>query len=288
MKTYLKEVIISLAAILLMALAIIAYLKVVKNEQSNLETDLYTLIPTNASSLLTVNRPDIFNRMMLRVPMLHDVFATEIPEIFLTLIERDHQMPQIVFSFHPQGVLCGMQTGRATRSNIENLLKNMFKPYSPQKQTMYGIDFYYYPDTENRFFGYYFHQGVWVGSYSRKLLERAAGQQLNGKIVLPPEMRNLLSTLDTNSPANIIYPTLDLGLYGNNRQMDNRWLAGDLFASEGSFCCYSRMPYFDEEMRDSIMARIAQRYPSLQPSFQATSDNTAIFITACSPLSESN
>jgi hypothetical protein len=293
MRTYLKEIIISAGALLLMILAIVAYLKVVKNEQSNLESDIYTLIPPNAEALLAVNRPDIFNRMMLKEPILYQAFASEIPEIFLSIIRSNQRMQSVVFSFHPQGTLCCMQAGRITHALEEEILPGHFKPYAPQKQTFGGIDFFYYPDTENHFFGYYVYKGLWVGSYSRKLLERAAAQQQAGKVLLPEEMRRLTAAFDANSPASIVYPARELGLYGEEEDeeedegetpTDIQWVAADLFVNEGNICFYAHLPFFNEETADNISARIALKYPFLDLSFQVADDEDSLFITACSPL----
>jgi len=283
MKNYLKEVIISLSAIVIMSLAVVVYFKAVKTEQSNRESDLYALLPPNAEALLAVNRPDVFNRMMLSERSLYQVFASEIPDIFLALIRSHPQVNAALFSFHSQGVLCCIQAGRVSGAIEDKFLPARFGHYLPQKHIVNGIDFYYYPDTENRFFGYYINEGIWVGSYSRKLLEHSAEQQFGKKVLLPQEMTRLLNAFDTQSPANIVYPLRKLGIHEGSFG-GRKWLGADLFVSEGSFCCYTRLPYYKDEIGETIAGRVSAKYPPLRLSFQVTPADDSIFLTACSPL----
>lgn len=285
MKDYLKEIFISMAAILVMSLAITAYFKAMREEKAGSRSDVYTLIPPNAHTLLAVNRPPVFNRMILNNPPLYKLFAGEIPEIFLSIIRKNQQMPLIVFSFHSQGVICYMQAGSKTAGEInKEILPEKFGPYSPQKQTGDGVDFYYYPDTENRFFGYYVHNGVWVGSYSRKLLERAALQQKNGQVLLPADMNSRRALLDANAPLNIICRAGELGVGGME------WLSADLFVSEGKICCYGSLPYNIlgssryMSIGETLSKRIAQRFPRFQLSFQINREGEAVYLTGCCPI----
>lgn len=282
MKGYLKEIIISLAAVLMMLLAITAYFKAVREEKANNRVDIYTLVPPNAQTLLAINRPAIFNRMILNNPALHKIFAAEIPEIFLSLIRENQQTPLVLFSFHPQGVICYIQVGVKAEDEItKDILPAIFRPYSPQKQTENGVDFYYYPDRDNRFFGYYVSKGIWAGSYSRRLLERAAVQQSNGELLLPAGMNSLRMAFDANAPVNMICQGGELGV------SDLEWLATDLFVSEGKICCYGGLPYdavSDIPYRligDAFARRIEEKFPGLQLSFQISREGEYIFLTGC-------
>jgi hypothetical protein len=285
MKGYLKEIIISLAAIGIMLMAIMAYFKAVNEEKAHSRMDLYTLIPPSATTVLTVNRPSVFSRMILDNPLLYKLFAGEIPEVYLSLIRKNQQMSSIVFSFHPQGVLACMTVNSQTAHAIAgDILPEKFKPYSPQIQTENGIDFHYYPDAENHFFGYYIHNGIWAGSYSRKLLEKAAAQQQEGEIRLPEEMNRLRASLDTNAPLNMICPANSLGL------SNLLWVSADLFFSEGAFCCYGSLPHGSVEpslytsIGDTLSRRIETIYPQIRLSFQLQIEEQSISLTGCTPM----
>jgi hypothetical protein len=284
MRGYLKEIIISIVAVLIMLLAIVAYFKAVNEEKDNSLTDLYTLVPPNATTLLAVNRPSVFSRIILRNSSLSKMFADKIPEIFLSVVRENQQMTSIVFSFHPQGVIGYMQVGSKTAHAIANdILPKKFRPYSPQVQTENGVNFRYYPDAENHFFGYYVHNGVWVGSYSRKLLERTARQQ-GGEVLLPEEVKRLRTSFDTEAPLNILCPADELGLDRLS------WVSADLFVSEGAFCCHGSLPYTAIEssmylsVGDSLSRRIEAKYPQLRLSFQIQREEQSVVLTGCSPM----
>jgi hypothetical protein len=285
MRDYLKEIIISIVAILIMLLAIMAYFKAINEEKLNSRIDVYTLVPPTATTLLTINRPALFARMVLSNPLLNKIFAQEIPEIFLSVVRENQQMASIVFSFHPQGILAYMQVGSKTAHTIANdILPEKFGPYSPQVQTENGINFYYYPDAENHFFGFYIHNGMWVGSYSRRLLERAALQQQREEASLPEEIKRLRASFNTTAILNIICPAGELGI-GNLS-----WVSADLFISEGTFCCHGTLPYTDADssqymlMGETLSRRIERKFPNIQLSFQVSREDETVYYTGCFPM----
>ncbi|GHV49122.1 hypothetical protein FACS1894181_07110 [Bacteroidia bacterium] len=283
MKSHLKEIILSVAAFLLLVFAVIAFLKGMRTQKAGLEIDVYTLVPPNAVALLNINRPDLFRRMALDEPVLYGIFASEIPDMYLSIL-RQVKVQSAVISHHRQGLLCCIQVGQEA-SEVVRLVHGQFNAYTPQVQTSDGIDFYYFPDSGGRFFGYYIYNNVWVGSYSRKLLERAAEQQIKGVFQLPGEVRRLLGGIDKNSPANLLFHAARAGLQDIEPANKRSWLAADLFVNEGSFCCYSHLPYFDEEISETLSLFLAYQYPQLQFTFQVTGDDgTAVSLTACSPL----
>jgi hypothetical protein len=284
MRDYVKEIAIGIAAILILSLAITAYFKAMREEKASSRSDVYTLIPPNAHTLLAVNRPAVFNRMILNNPTLYKLFAGEIPELFLSIIRANPQAALIVFSFHPQGVVCYMQGSQAAGAVSKEVLPARFKPYSPQKQSAGGFDFYYYPDAGNRFFGYYVYNGIWVGSYSRKLLERAALQQTQGEVELPAAMNSQRALFDPNAPLNIVCRAEELGIGGLE------WLSADLFVSEGKICCYGSLPWqlvgdsLYRSAGETLSRRISRKFPRLQLSFQMNRENEAVYLTGCSPI----
>jgi hypothetical protein len=285
MRDYLKEIIISMVAILIMLLAIIAYFKAINEEKANSRVDVYTLVPPTATTLLTVNQPALFARVILSNPLLNKIFAQEIPEIFLSVIRENQQMTSVVFSFHPQGILGYMQVGSKTAHAIANdILPEKFRPYSPQIQTENGINFYYYPDAENHFFGYYIHNGIWVGSYSRRLLERAALQQQGEKVLLPEEVKHLRASFNTRVPLSIICPADMLGVSNLS------WVSADLFISEGTFCCHGSFPYADADSSlytstgETLSRWIESKFPGIRLSFQVSREDETVYYTGCFPM----
>jgi hypothetical protein len=297
MKTYLKEILISLLALLVMSLAIVGYIRSTKIQQLTARIDIYNVIPPDVDALLAVNRPSVFSRMILEKQALYNVFVSQIPSLFLSFIRENPLLQSLVLSFHPQGVVCYIQGGDKMKNTIEKMLKSHFDAYKPLKTNVDGIEFYYYADVDGRFFGYFIYNGVWVGSYSKKLLGKVAEQQLNPNTAsFPEEMNQLRYSFDTNAPLNIIFPAKKLNLYVSGRgapewRITDKWLAADLFLSEENFCCYGFLPYEQgrsmamyRSMGDVIAARIRNLYPSIRLSFRVEREEEWVYYTGCIPV----
>ncbi|MDR1200571.1 MAG: hypothetical protein LBL58_02930 [Tannerellaceae bacterium] len=296
MKTYLKEILISLLALLIMSLAIGGYIRSIKIQQSTTRIDIYNVIPSDVNALLAVNRPSVFNRMILEKQALYDIFVSQIPSLFLSFVQESQLLQSFVLSFHSQGVVCYVQVGDKMKNAIERMLKGHFKAYKPLKTKIGETEFYYYADVGGRFFGCFTHNGVWVGSYSKKLLEKVAEQQLNPDTSFPEEMNQLRYSFDTNAPLNIIFPIKDLNLYVLEQEapewrITDKWLAADLFLSEENFCCYGFLPYEQDKslamyksMGDTISTRIRGLYSSIKLSFRINREGEWVYYTGCTPV----
>jgi hypothetical protein len=298
MKTYLKEILFGIVVLSIMSLVIVGYIRFTKIQQSNTRIDIYNVIPPDVNALLAVNRPSVFNSMILEKQALYDVFVSQIPSLFLSFVRESQHLQSLVLSFHPQGVICYVQGGNRMKNVIEKMLKGYFKAYKPVKTNVNGMSFYYYADVNGRFFGYFIYNGVWVGSYSKKLLEKVAGQQLNPDASFPEEMKQLRSSFDTNAPLNIIFPVKGLNLYVLEKgapawRISDKWLAADLFLSEKNLCCYGFLPNernktlaMYKSMGDTISTRIRGLYSSIKLSFRIDREREWVYYTGCMPVRE--
>ena len=257
------------------------------------QIDLYTLTAPAPEAILAVNRPAIFAKVMLTKAPIYQAFASEIPDIYLNIIRKNPEISSLHLSFHPQGVVMYAKADNDLVQQIEeNVLKPTFRSFAPQQQTRGEITFTYCPDAGNRFFGYYQHNGVWVASYSKKLLEEVAAIQRKQKDNQPKEQMQLRKTLDNNAPLNLMIQSKRLDLYIKNNdstlwRISDRWLAADLFESEGNICYFSSLPYPEpadtlfRTIADTLSARLEQRFPQLHISNQIYEENGKIFYTGC-------
>lgn len=115
-------------------------------------------------------------------------------------------------SIHRSYPLCtsGKQPRRPDR---EKHIAKGFRLVRSAETKKDGITFTYYPDTGNRFFGYYQHEGIWVASYSKKLLEEVAQIQRNRQSYLLPDQDRLRKSFDKNAPLNLMVQSDSLDLY---------------------------------------------------------------------------
>lgn len=285
-------VLFSIAALATLA-AVWFFFSNMQEKKRAVRIDLYTLVPPVSDATLAVNRPTIFARHILTQPSLYQAFASKIPEIYLSIIRNNQQIPSLLFSFHPQGVILYALADNGQANQIkENILKKTYPSFAPQKQTKSEINFVFYPDTGNLFFGYYHHNGIWVASYSKKLLEEVAQIQLNNQNYLLPNQDQMRKTFDLNAPLNLMIQADSLNLYvtlndSSLWRLRNRWLGADLFMNEGHLCYFGNLPYYTDidslyaPLGDTLALRLEQLFPQLHITSQVKIDKDKVLYTGC-------
>lgn len=291
MKADKRDIVTILIAALATLAAVWFFLGNMLKEKETARTDLYTLVAPASDAVLSINRPATFTQYILSRKPEREAFASKIPDIYLSIIQNNRNLPWLLLSFHPQGVVLYAQAGNHLVSQIEkNTLQNTFGAFAPQKQKRDGITFTYYPDTENRFFGYYQHNGVWVASYSKKLLEKVAHLQQNGQNNLYPEQERLRKSFDKNAPLNLMIQADSLDLYvslsdSTEWRLRKYWLGADLFMNENHLCYFGSLPYHSTAdslyapLGDTLALRLEQLFPQFNVSNQTTREKERVFYT---------
>lgn len=288
MKALKREIVIIALTALATLLAIGYFFVDLKEERNVAQTDLFALAASGHKAVLTINRPAVFVRMFLSKPPVYEAFVSEIPDIYLRLLQKHTEIAEAQFSFHPQGIVMYAKADKSTASRLENELQNnLFPSFAPQKQTKGGIAFTYYPEAGNRFFGFYQCNGIWVASYSKKLLEEVAYLQRSNKNKLSEEEKQLKESLDKNAPLNLLIRSELLDLYVNTSdttqwRVGRKWLGADLFESEGNICYFGNLPGLYRPVADTLSARLEQRFPQLHITGQCYEENGKIYLTGCS------
>ena len=99
------------------------------------QTDLYTLTAPSPEAILTVNRPAVFVGMILSKKPVYQAFASEIPEIFLSIIRKNKELSALQLSFHTQGVVMYAKADKNTVSHIESeILSSTFASLRPKSR----------------------------------------------------------------------------------------------------------------------------------------------------------
>lgn len=293
MRIYRREIVITILTALATLSAVCYFFGDMKKSKELAQTDLYTLTAPAPEAILAVNRPAVFAKVILTKEPVYQAFASEIPDIYLNIIRKNPEIASLHLSFHPQGVVMYAKAdNNIVRQIEENVLKQAFRSFAPQQQARGGITFTYCPDTGNKFFGYYEYNGVWVASYSKKLLEEVAAIQRKQKNNLSKEQMRLRKTLDNNAPVNLLIQSKLLDLYVKSNdstqwRVSDRWLAADLFESEGNICYFSSLSYLEpadtlfQTIADTLAVRLEQRFPQLHISNQIYEENGKFFYTGC-------
>lgn len=291
MRYHKREIVIFILTALATLSAVYYFFITVKEGKRMAQTDLYALTAPDPTAILAVNRPSVFTKTILGKEAVHNAFASQIPAIYLRIIRENPDIPLFHISFHPQGVVMYAKAGRHTAGNLqEKSLKHSFKSFAPQQQIKDEVTFTYYPDSGNRFFGCFQHNGIWVGSYSKKLLEEVSRLQQKQKDNQPDEYTRLRKSLDNNAPLNLLIraEALDLFAQANDSiqwYSDDEWLGADIFESKGHICYFSIQPSPEpvdtllKTIGDTLSVRLEQFFPQLRISNQVYEENGKIYFT---------
>ena len=293
MKTGMREIITFLIVALFTSMAVGFFWDNLKERKETVQADLFSLIAPSPHAILRINQPSSFSKYILSQPIEHTLFASVVPTIYLDIIQRHPTLETAQISFHPQGVIFYVQAGDKEVSEIiKETLQKRFHSFAPQKQTMHGQTFTYYPDAENNFFGCYHAHGIWVASYSQKLLEQVASLQFRMEKQKLHEQKKLLQNLDQHAPLNLLFPADSLDLHitlndSTNWRIQNCWLGADLFTNENHLCYSGSIPHHPVsdsiyiQIGDTLALRIHQRFPSIIISNQTTIEEEQVFYSGC-------
>lgn len=152
--------------------------------------------------------------------------------------------------------------------------------------------FYLLPGYRKPFFGYYQHEGIWVASYSKKLLEEVAQIQRNRQSYLLPDQDRLRKSFDKNAPLNLMVQSDSLDLYvslpdSTEWGIRKGWLGADLFMNENHLCYFGSLPYNSTadslytSLGDTLVLRLEQAFPQFKVSNQTARENNRMFYTGC-------
>ena len=292
-----EDIGIIVLSLLIAAVSASYFLGFLQREKEAETQDLYYLLPSQPKSVLAINQPTAFVHLLLEKTPGMDILQRWIPEAFLYLLRQEPETPFLLFSFHQEGVICYAKANKKQAEKLEHdILRSYFSAYEPQEETLHDIRFRYYADTGSRFLGCYQHEGVWVASYSKRLLEQVVRKQL-----LPQEQSDedslspFFRQFDRNATANLLFPSdgwqiqvarHDTILWKYNLP----WVSTDLFPSEGNICGFCSFPYavpndsLYEAMGDSLAIQLEALFPRLHVTPQTSQDSSEVYFTFCSPL----
>ncbi|MDR2496455.1 MAG: hypothetical protein LBD21_04945 [Tannerellaceae bacterium] len=282
MRAYLKEIILGTAVALILAFAVVAFIRLTGREQQGLSLSLAALVPADTEAILRINRPDLFRLMIISEPAAAEAFARKLPPVFIDLL-RGVEMQAAQISIHPRGQIMYLQTGRATSAAERHLRREIFSPYGPQEHSAAGLRLWFFPAEAGSYFGYYVHNGVMVSSYSRRLLESVAALHTASPDSFPAAgISSRLADLDANAPANLLFDR-EGSAFPAGAHPSESWAGLDIFAGEGSLCCQVRLPDSSPSAIDSLASFLHDCIPGADWTLQLSGAGSQPSVTACFP-----
>ena len=187
------------------------------------EVDLFSLIPPEPKALIYVHNVRTFFANQL----IKEATSLIWDETLNSLLIND-----ALLSLHSEGEILYIKTGR---EDIGQLLAPVKSCFETQKINEKGVDIHIITLTDNRFFCYVYHQGVWIGSLQKRLIVSAI-KQLSAKKSLKQDtlFASALKGLGQKVTANIIINTDSIGYFQNPLTPDTpihpikKWIGCDL------------------------------------------------------------
>lgn len=288
MKTILKEIqtyiIIGIIAIIAVSILFVR----LKKTQNAVNFNLIELVPSSTTALLRVNKPNDMRKYVLSNKDITAAFNSQIPPVFVSLINFIRGNQTCLCSFHPQGIIFYAQIDNYQEKSIkENILQPYFGSFAPQIQNIANINVKFYAAKDNQFLGYYLKNGIFICSYSRKLLEETI---FSTSAETNTELIKTMNEADNKAPFNVFINSDLLNLRINLSdstmwKLKSRWLSADFFMNKNKLCYFGSLPYFTEidslytPLADTLTLRIKTAFPKFNFSAEINKDTDKMLYT---------
>lgn len=297
MKSKHIELTFSLLAIVVVTVAVLYFLKGIKNEKLSESADLFTLVPTDCYTFIYIDRAGHFSKL-LRLPLARQIFNTALPENYCSIIEQTKGNVSFLIAFCPEGILLYGNPGNNQMKSIrKEVLEKMSTGYSPMQQEYGESKLLYYPGKGKSFLGYSYQKGIFICSYNKKLLEKSVLQQRHALIRPSMAIETLRKKLNRNNPANIFFQTkkYKLNIFPDSLispSVTEGWLGADLSTHQNELCIFGNLPIREESritfpdslyhsLADTLVVKLTHLFPTLRITSQITSDNGELYYSAC-------
>ena len=129
MKADKREIVTFVIAALATLVAVWFFLSKMQKEKETVRTDLYTLVAPASDAILSVNRPAAFTKYILSRNSERDAFASKVPDIYLSIIQNNRDLPWLLLSFHSRQLLPHIENTFCS-TNIPCILFPLSSPHS--------------------------------------------------------------------------------------------------------------------------------------------------------------
>ena len=194
-----------------------------QQKKTRYEADLFSLVPTEAKALLYFHNTQAF----FADPFVKKVSAAVWDDLLNRLI-----VDEALLSLHPEGAVLYV---KASPEEMERLLAPAKSDFETHTVNENGTKIAVITLTDNRFFCYFYHQGVWIGSLRKRLLDRVATHLADGVSLRGDSLfTSALNGLGQKVAANIVINTDSIGYFRDPSNPEvfihpvKKWLGCDL------------------------------------------------------------
>lgn len=291
MRTYQKEIIICATAIIVAAITV-CYFSLHMQERKQTEAINMTLLSNpEAVATLYINKPQALSHTLQSKQAIATILSDKIPPLFFQLCKLyDATTPSLVL-FYPKEIVFVAKAGNSMLKQMGDSIFSVHnRNYRPVKQKKGPITYYYYPETENQFLGYFHHKGIMAVSYSKKHLEDT-GERLAQLLQSKSTARNGEETKTAfELQINTDYMRIDTIISSDSTiwKFREKRLPLELIFGENELCFQGMLS--DISLTDSILhnnlkvafsGQLKELFPLLQTETEVRSVYSSLLINSC-------
>ena len=200
------------------------FLTKLQEKKIQYDLDLYSLIPADCYAIFHLHN------------LSHCLNDSLLSNIFPVLWDRSLNsllVDEAMISLHDEGAILYKKVSSEITDFFPSNFKSDFDPYMIKGDR---INIHVITTTDNRFFCYFYYQGVWVGSYRKRLLDRVV-QYWNGyPLKEEKDFLEVLNGLGKSADANIIMRSDSIPFIGSSAFNDvffkRCWVGCDLVKND--------------------------------------------------------
>jgi len=293
MKAPVKEISIGLLVILAVVSGIVYFYRNIQAVKRTEQIDLYNLVTPEPQTLIRINRPQLAASMIFSQTEIEKIFTSSIPPIYLDLIRESLSASPSILTVDPQGIIFYTKADtEAMKRYRQKVFANYFPSYAPLEEVKNKITYTLFPDTANRFFSYYHHEGILVAGYNLKQLTEVSERQLDTKLNVSETLRSKIAGFDTNAPINLLLPNELFNLHfaindSSTWHSTEKWLTTDIFTSDGKICYHTLLeaPHKLDSLHFSLAAdtltRQLEEHLPVMIDAQLVREGAFLYFTGC-------
>ena len=126
------------------------FYKHMNDEQFVATVDPYSLVVPSPTAIFAINRPPVFEKMILPMENIRKAFSDHTPAIFLSLIRQNLELSSFLIAYYPQGDVLYAPMDSHTAERIFKQLDVSFT-FPAQQREETSVPVRYYPDVDKHF-----------------------------------------------------------------------------------------------------------------------------------------
>lgn len=168
-------------------------LRRINHNKGVVEQNLYHYIPSDITTFYQINKSKDFNGLISFFEPIEDIISS---------LQSEISYPLIIIDYVPEYAVVFKITGEQESIVKDILSKKLFNSFPPKKRTYKGIDIFFYPSSDESFFSCMFYNGIFVGGYNSRIIERII-DHISSQNREEHLSKDLLSFIKSNYPINV-------------------------------------------------------------------------------------